>query len=297
MDLERLLAQARHLELKTRHLARSHYAGLYRSAFRGLGMEFADVREYSEGDDVRLIDWNVSARSQSLFVKRMAEERERNVLLLLDSSGSLRFGSVRRTKFDLLLELGSLLVISGFYAKDRVSLAVFGARVDLYVAAAKGWNHAARLIREMVSRRPEGFALDIEQVWSFLNSPGVPRSLVILLTDFQAPLKPSNSFSAACRKHEAVAILVSDPREWELPEVGRIRVQDPETGRTGLVDTGSAEVRDQYRRNGQRRREQVFRLLHTTGVDWVEFSTASEYESTLRRFLEMRSLRRGCRHR
>jgi uncharacterized protein (DUF58 family) len=149
----------------------------------------------------------------------------------------------------------------------------------------------------MVSRQPEGFASDMEHVWSFLNSPGVPRSLVILLTDFQAPLKASNSFSAACRKHETVAILASDPREWELPKVGRIRVQDPETGRTRLVNTGSAEVRDEYRRNGQCKRDQVSRLLHAGGVDWVEFSTSAEYESTLRRFLEMRSLRRGCRHR
>lgn len=295
MEIEKLLAQARRLELKTGFLARSHYAGLYRSAFRGQGMEFAEVREYSEGDDVRLIDWNVSARSQTLYVKRMVEERERQVLLLLDTSGSLSFGSRNRSKFDLLTELAALLAISGFYARDRMSLALFSERVDLFIPAAKGWNHAARLIREMVSRQPQGWARDLEPVWNFLVSPGIPRSLVLMLSDFQAPFRPSNALAAGCRKHELVLLLLSDPREWDLPPVGRIRLEDPESGRSRVVNTNSGELRRSYREAGLRKRADLEQLLRANGADWVELSTAHAYEGTLRRFLEARSVRRGCR--
>lgn len=295
MELDALLERAHRLELKSRFLARSQYSGLYQSAFRGLGMEFAEVREYALGDDIRLIDWNVSARSQSLYVKRMVEERERNVLLLLDTSGSLRFGSVARTKYDLLLELASLFVLSGFYARDRVSLATVKSKVERFIPAAKGWNHAARLIRDMVSSQPRGSADDIEQVWSFVNSPGVPRSLLIFLTDFQTPLTASNIFSAACRKHEIVAVLVSDPRDWELPRVGRVRVRDPESGRMRVINTNQESLRREFEKNGRLRRDEILSLLGSNGVDWVEFSTGAEYESTLRRFFQRRSARKGYR--
>ncbi len=295
MRLEDLLAKAQRLELKSRYLARSHYAGLYRSAFKGQGLEFADVREYSEGDDMRLIDWNVSARSQALYVKKMVEERERNVLLILDTSGSLSFGSVRRTKFDLLVELAALLVLSGFLARDRVSLALFGARVHLFIPPAKGWNHAARLIREMVSGKPSGSSQEMEQVWSFLNSPGVPRSLVFLLTDFEAPLAPSNSFSVSARKHEIVAVLVSDPREWALPAIGRVRLEDPETGEGRVVNTNLPAVREEYERTATQKRKDFLRILGANRVDWADFSTGGDYEVPLRRFLESRAIRKGYR--
>jgi uncharacterized protein (DUF58 family) len=291
VELDTLLSKARRLELKTRFLARSQYAGLYRSAFRGQGMEFGEVREYAEGDDVRLIDWNVSARHQSLYVKRMVEERERNVLLILDTSGSLAFGSIQRTKFDLLVEVCALLTLSGFYAKDRVSLALVRAGVEQFVPAAKGWNHAARLIRELVSVKPGGSIPGLDPIWNFVNSPGIPRSLVVFLSDFQAPLMPSHSFSAACRKHEMVFILVSDPREWNLPRVGRIRVCDPETGRMRMVNTRKEPVRRDYERISRERRAASVRLLRSSGVDWVELSTGVSYESALRRFLENRAVR------
>ena len=297
MQVSELLAKAQKLELKSRHLAQSHYAGLYRGAFKGLGMEFAEVREYCEGDDVRLIDWNVSARSQSLFVKKMVEERERNVLLLLDTSGSLRFGSVQRSKFDLLLELASIFVLSAFYAGDRVSLALVGARVDLFIRPAKGWNHCVRLIREMVSRRPAGRAADLGALWSFLNSPGVPRSLILFLTDFEAPLVSSGAFAVAARKHEIIALLVSDPREWSLPDVGRVWLQHPETGEKRLIDTGRESLRTAFEQSAQEKRESIFRTLGFNDVDWTEFSTATGYDASLRRFLEARTAKRGYRRR
>ncbi len=297
MNLDDLLARAERLQLKSRSLARSRYAGLYQSAFRGQGMEFAEVREYANGDDVRLIDWNVSARSQSLYVKRMEEERERNVLLILDTSGSLGFGSVRRTKFELLTELASVLVLSAFLARDRVSLACFSSKVDLFVPAAKGWTHAARLIREMAALRPGGACQRMETVWSFLNSPAVPRSLTFLLTDFQAPLIPGNSFAVSCRKHELVFLLASDPREWQLPDVGRLRVRDPETGDTRMINSHRKGLAAEFERTAAARRTSILSLITGSGADWAEFSTGTDSETQLRRFLEARVARKGYRRR
>jgi uncharacterized protein (DUF58 family) len=295
MEIDDLMARAQRLEIRSRFLARSRYAGLYRSAFRGQGVEFAEVREYSEGDDIRLIDWNVSARSQSLYVKRMEEERERNVLLALDTSASLDFGSVARTKFSLLVEVGALLALSGSCAKDRISLALLRDRVERYIAPAKGPNHAARLVREMLACIPEGRGSSMELAWSFLNSPGVPRSLVFLLTDFQCPISAGAGFASACRKHEMVAVLVSDPREWRLPDVGRLRIRDPESGETRTVDTHNRGLRHGYEQNALKRREAVLCVLRGYGADWVELSTSGEYEPALRRFFEARTIRKGDR--
>jgi uncharacterized protein (DUF58 family) len=291
LDISRLMARAERLAIKSRHLAQSRYAGLYKSAFRGQGMEFVEVREYADGDDVRLIDWNVSARSQSLYVKRMAEERERNVLILLDTSGSLAFGSTGQEKFDLLMELGALFILSGFYSKDKVSLAFLCSKVERYIPPAKGPVHAARLIREIVLQKPGGGAVDMESVWSFLNSPGMPRSLVLFLTDFQAPLRSGNALSACCRKHELVAILVSDPREWNLPRVGRIRLGDLESDRYCIINTNQRDVRESYRQKAMQQRTEFISLLENSGADWIEFSTDAEYESKLRIFLETRHAR------
>jgi len=295
MEINDLMARAQRLEIRSKYLARSRYAGLYRGAFRGQGVEFAEVREYSEGDDVRLIDWNVSARSQCLYVKRMEEERERSVMLTLDTSASLDFGSVSRTKFDLLVEVAALLALSGSYARDRVSLALLGDRVDQYIAPAKGPNHAARLVREMLACRPEGRGMSMEPVWGFLISAGVPRSLVFLLTDFQCPLSAGAGFASACRKHEMVVVLASDPREWSLPDVGRVRIRNPETCEVGTINTHDRELRRSYEQNALKRRETMLGVLRGFGADWVEISTAGEYEPTLRRFFEARTIRRGGR--
>jgi uncharacterized protein (DUF58 family) len=295
MEINDLMARAQRLEIRSRYLARSRYAGLYRGAFRGQGVEFAEVREYSDGDDVRLIDWNVSARSQSLYVKRMEEERERSVMLALDTSASLDFGSVSRTKFSLLVEVAALLALSGSCARDKVSLALLRDRVDLYVAPAKGPNHAARLVREMLACRPDGQGGSMEHVWGFLISAGVPRSLVFLLTDFQCPLSAGPGFASACRKHEIVAVLASDPREWSLPDVGRLRVRDPETGKVRTINTHDRELRRGYEQNALERREAILGVLRGFGADWVEISTAGEYEPALRRFFEARTIRRGDR--
>ena len=297
MELNELLSRAAKLELKARHLAGSRFAGLFQSAFRGQGMEFQEVREYTEGDDVRLIDWNVSARTSSLHVKRMSEERERNVLVVLDLSGSLAFGSIRRTKFELLLEIGSLFALAGFYSRDRVSLALVRDRIEMFVPPGKGWNHAARLIREMAAAHPQGGAVGFEPVWSFLNVPGVPRSLVLVLTDFLVPIPASDSFAIACRKHEIVMVLASDPREIRLPRCGRIWFRDPESGQRCLVNTNQVGLHQAYERKAQEKRGELKNFLRHHGVEWVELDTASDYEIPLRQFLNSRGAKTGYRHR
>jgi uncharacterized protein (DUF58 family) len=290
-----LLARARRLQVKARHLALSQFAGLYRSAFRGQGMEFADVREYAAGDEIRLIDWNVSARSPSLYVKRMAEERERNVLIAIDSSSSLGFGTVRRTKFDLVQGAAALLSLACTYGKDRVSLALFREKVDTFIPAAKGWTHTERIVREIACARPHGHATDLEPVWTFLNSAAVPRTLLFLLTDYQSPMRPGNRFSAACRKHQVVAILVSDPREWEIPDIGRVRMVDPESGLMRVMHTGRREVRESYRERAGEVRSRLLGTLKSAGIEFLELSTGADYEIALRRFLEARIVRTGYR--
>jgi uncharacterized protein (DUF58 family) len=297
MELNELISRAAKLELKAKHLVGSRFAGLFQSAFRGQGMEFQEVREYAEGDDVRLIDWNVSARTSSLHVKRMTEERERSVLLVFDISGSIAFGSTLRTKFDLLLEIGALFTLAGFYSRDRVSLALVRDRIEMFVPPGKGWSHAARLIREMVAAHPEGGAGGFEPVWSFLNAPGVPRSLVLVLTDFQVPIAASDSFAVACRKHEVVMALASDQREIRLPNSGRTWFQDPESGQRCLVNTNQPGLRQEYEKNAQEKRGELTSLLRHHGVDWVELDTASDYEIPLRNFLTSRSARTGYRRR
>ena len=294
LDISELLARTQRLEIRSRHLARSLYSGLYRSAFRGQGIEYAEVREYTEGDDIRTIDWNVSARSNTLHVKKMVEERDRNVLLVLDTSGSLLFGSVRRTKFDLQAEIAALLILSGLYARDRVSLALAGSRVERFIAPAKGSNHATRLIHEIAAQKPRGKVAEMEHLWSFLNSPGIPRSLVLLMTDFEAPIVRSNKLAIAARKHEVVALLVSDPLEWRLPRVGRLRLQDPETGEALIVDSSSDILQREFTRAAQAKRRRLLAALQSSGVDWAEFSTDKDYEAPLRHFLVSR---RGYRRR
>ncbi len=290
-----LVVRAHRLQVKARHLALAQFAGLYRSAFKGQGMEFADVREYATGDEIRLIDWNVSARSQSLYVKRMAEERERSVLLAMDTSASLAFGTIRRTKFELVQELSALLALACSCGGDRVSLALFRSKVDGFIPAAKGWTHTERIVREIASARPQGPAPDLEPFWAFVNSAVVPRSLLFFLADFQVPLRPSNGLLAACRKHQVIAILVSDPREWSLPPVGRIRVTDPESGRRRLINTGRQATREAYEKSASQVRATVTRTLGMAGIQSVELTTGADYEVPLRRFLEARIARTGYR--
>jgi uncharacterized protein (DUF58 family) len=298
MELQDLFSRAERIALRSGHLARSHYVGLYKSAFRGLGMEFADVRLYDEGDDIRLIDWNVSARSQSLYVKRMAEERDRHILVVMDVTGSMGFGSVRRTKHDLLVEVASLLILSAFYARDRVSLALAGLSVERYIPAAKGLQHALRLVRELTAREPSAAnPPSLDPLWAFLTSPGIPRSLVFLLTDLQAPFQQGNTLAAVGRRHELVVVLAVDPRERALPAVGRIRVRDPESGGFRVINTGSRAVRDGFRREADARRASLFQILENAGADVLELGTDADLDGPLRRFLEARIARRGCRRR
>jgi uncharacterized protein (DUF58 family) len=295
-SLDLLHRKARRLETRSRHLALSGYAGWYRSAFQGQGIEFADVREYTAGDDVRRIDWNVSARSSSLHVKTMAEERDRSVLVVLDTAATLAFGSRRRTKHDLALEIAAILTLAAFCARDRVSLALVGPGLERYLPPRKGWTHAARLVREMVAREPSGPPPSFEPVWRFLISPGVPRGLVLAVVDYQAGIEPSAALRAAARKHEIVALVVSDPRESELPDVGTIRLLAPDGREVRLVRTGRKSVRAAFARAAEERRRGLRDALASAGAECVEFSTASDPEVALRDFFAAR-IRRGYRRR
>lgn len=265
-------------------------AGQYRSVFRGRGMEFDEVREYQPGDDIRTIDWNVTARAGMPFVKRFSEEREMTVLFMLDISASGLFGSQRQSKMDVMIEMIALLMFSALKNHDKVGLLLFAESVVGYYLPRKGRSNALRLIREMLAIEPRTESANVEAALQFMNRVQKRRAVVFLVSDFQ-PSISSHAIAVSHARHDLVAITISDPRERELPNVGFIRLRDAETGETVEVDTRHPQVRDLFRRQATQRAEGLSASLRRAGVDELRVSTAEPYVATLRRFFESREKR------
>ncbi len=265
-------------------------AGQYRSVFRGRGMEFDEVREYQPGDDIRTIDWNVTARAGMPFVKRFSEEREMTVLFMLDISASGLFGSQRQSKMDVMIEMIALLMFSALKNHDKVGLLLFAESVVGYYPPRKGRSNALRLIREMLAIEPRTESANVEAALQFMNRVQKRRAVVFLVSDFQ-PSISSQAIAVSHARHDLVAITISDPREQELPNVGFIRLRDAETGETVEVDTRHPQVRDLFRRQATQRAEGLSASLRRAGVDELRVSTAEPYVATLRRFFESREKR------
>lgn len=287
---QEVIKKIRHIQIRTSHMVNDILAGQYHSVFKGQGMEFEKVREYVPGDDVRTIDWNVTARTSVPHVKLLVEERELTVMLLVDASGSGRFGSVDRFKNELAAELCAVLAFSAIKNNDKVGLIIFTDEVELYVPPAKGRRHVLRVIREVLFFKPKGRKTDIPGALHFLNGVTKRRAVAFLVSDFmeedyETPLRVAN------RRHDIIAVTVTDPREETLPNVGLINVRDAETGREVLVDTGDEEVRDGYAREGLERvkkREQVFKR---TRVDAIHVRTDRPYVDEIYKFFRMRERR------
>lgn len=288
-----VLKQVKAIELRTRGLVASLFAGEYRSVFRGQGMEFAEVRAYEPGDDYRTIDWNVSARLGTPFVKTFTEERELTLLLVVDRSGSTRFGAPR-TKAALAVEVGAVLALAAANQNDRVGALLFTDEVERVIPPRKGRRHALRVIRDLVAYQPTGQRTDLAAALLYANRLLHQRSIVAVLSDFLAEgwERPLRRLAA---RHEVVAITVDDPREQELPEAGWVELADAESGRHLLLDTGSRNVRRRLKELGDARQEQRHRALAGAGVDEVALSTATPYALPLRRAFALRAkrLRRG----
>jgi uncharacterized protein (DUF58 family) len=253
-------------------------------------MEFSEVREYVPGDDVRTIDWNVSARMGHPFVKKFTEERELTVMMLVDASGSGRFGTARATKLQTAAEISALLAFSAIRNNDRVGLLLFTDRIELFVPPRKGREHALRVLRECLTIQPEGSGTKIGQALEYLQRVVSKRAVAFLISDFQ-DRGFERTMRVVAQKHDLVAIAITDPRESTLPNVGLIHVEDPESGQIGLIDTGSARVRRLYAEAARRERETLRTSVRRTGVDLLELSTGESYELPLVRFFRERARR------
>ena len=286
-----ILRQVKLIELRTRGLVNSLFSGEYRSVFKGQGMEFAEVREYLPGDEVRSIDWNVTARMRRPFVKRYIEERELTVMLLVDLSGSGQFGSVTRFKSEIATELCAVLALSAIRNNDKVGLILFTDRVEHLISPQKGRNRALQVIREMLVFAPAGRGTDIGHALEYLHKVCRRRAVVFLISDFLArdyegPLRLVH------QRHDLVPICITDPREMALPDLGLIMLRDLETGEHALIDSGSAAVRRAYREQREAAAAARQRLFRSIGVDLIEVDTRESYMRPLMRFFRLREKRR-----
>jgi uncharacterized protein (DUF58 family) len=285
------LRTVRKIQIRTSHLVNDLFAGQYQSAFRGRGIEFAEVRLYQPGDDVRTIDWNVTARTSVPHVKRFAEERELTVMLLVDASASTLFGSVRQTKRALATELAAVLAFSAITNNDKVGLVLFSDRIELALPPRKGTRHVLRVIRELLSARPAGRGTDVAGALEHLAHVAKRRCVVFVLSDFlDAPCRAA--LRVASRRHDVVAIVLDDPREGELPDVGLVELEEAETGRRYVLDTGDRRVREAFMQKAAAARTERARMLRGSDVDVIAVDTVRPYTEALMRFFRMRE-RRG----
>jgi uncharacterized protein (DUF58 family) len=282
-----ILRQVKLLELRTRGLVNSLFAGEYRSVFKGQGMEFAEVREYMAGDEVRSIDWNVTARMRRPFVKRYIEERELTVMLAVDVSGSERFGTRRRFKSELASELAAVLAMAAIRNNDRVGTIMFTDRVEHVVPPRKGRRHALRVIRDLLAFEPEGRGTNVAEATDYLSKMLHHKSVIFLVSDFmdegiEHPLK------LLAQRHDVIAVTVGDPSEIDLPNVGLARFVDPETGLTIDVDTSDPAVREQFLKTVTGDSDRRRRLLRRLAIDEIPVSTDQSIMDPLLKFFRTR---------
>jgi len=285
------LKAIRRIQIRTSHLVSDMFAGQYHSAFKGRGMEFAEVRPYLPGDDVRTIDWNVTARTGEAHVKRFVEERELTVMLLVDASASTMFGSVKQFKRELAAEIGALLAFSAIRNNDKVGLIIFTDRIELAIPPRKGNRHVLRVIREIMNHEAIGRGTDMAAALDYLDRVTHRRCVTFLLSDFLCD-GVERSLAASARRHDLVAAVFDDPRDVDLPNVGLVAVDDPETGASLVVDTGDRHVRAEHRRRQLESHAARDRMLRSAGIDAVRLSTDEPYAEALLRFFRQRGRRR-----
>ncbi|MGF1580124.1 MAG: DUF58 domain-containing protein [Gemmataceae bacterium] len=282
--------QVRRLQLRAKRAVEDLLGGEYHSVFKGAGIAFEEVREYQPGDDVRAIDWNVTARMGHPFIKRFVEERELTVMLLVDGSGSQQFGTRLQSKREVASEIAAILAFTAIANNDRVGLINFTDGVEKFVPPRKGSRHVLRLIREVLLFRPENVGTSIQKGLDFVNKILHRRAIIFLVSDF-FDVGYEAAFKRTSARHDLVAIRLSDPREEELPNVGLVQIEDSETGQQMLIDTSSKKVRHQYAKAAHQRKEAFRQLTQASQVDLVEVSTDGEHLDALVRFFKLRERR------
>lgn len=290
MTPQELLRKIRRIQIRTSHMASDVFAGHYHSAFKGQGMEFEEVREYQPGDDIRNIDWNVTARHSRPFIKRFREEREQTVMLLVDASASQAFGTRGPLKRDLVTEIGATLAFSAITNNDKVGLIIFSDRIEKHVQPAKGTRHVLRVIRELLTTTPAGHGTDIAGALEHLNHVLRRRAVVFIVSDFRSP-EYEPQLRVARRRHDIVPITVSDPAERSLPPMGIVDWIDNETGERHVVDTTSRRFRDAFARRVADERERIETLFKRLKADGIELTTTESIVEPLTRYFRKREAR------
>lgn len=282
-----LLRKIRQIEIKSKGLSTQVFSGEYHSAFKGKGMSFSQVREYQPGDDIRAIDWNVTARFNHTFVKIYEEERELSVVLMVDVSGSQFFGSGEQLKRDVITELCATLAFSTITNNDKVGVIFFTDRIEKFIPPKKGKSHVLLIIRTLLDFKPEGRGTNLAAALEYLNRVVKKRSTVFLVSDFVSPTY-RDALMVTRRKHDLVALHLSDPREKELPNIGLVQMLEQETGTLRWIDTSSSEVRLVYRREAMERRRQTELLFQQAGLDAAWLSTQEPYTRPLMQLFRKR---------
>ena len=289
METSELLKKVRQIEIKTRGLSRNIFAGQYHSAFKGRGMAFSEVREYQYGDDIRDIDWNVTARYVRPYVKVFEEERELTVMLLVDVSGSRDFGSVNVMKKEVMTEIAATLAFSAIQNNDKIGVIFFSDRIEKFIPPQKGKKHILYIIRELIDFQPEAKRTDIGQVLKYLTNAIKKRCTAFLISDFIDKGGFKDALTVANRKHDMVAIQVYDKRETELPSVGLMKIKDAETGQERWIDSGSARVREAYKTWWEKRQTAMSDTFKKCRVDAVSIRTEDDYVKALIALFDKRS--------
>ncbi len=303
MITEELMLAVKRLEIRARRRVDDLFGGSYRSAFKGQGIEFSEVREYQAGDDVRSIDWNVTARMDRPYIKRFEEERQLTLVLAVDCSRSTAFGTVRRSKHELMSEVGAVLTLAAGRNNDKVGLCLFGsdhlrAGKTLHVKASKGRLHAMRIIRELIDASPGEGQEDLAGVLTEIGRTHKRRCIVVVLSDFLSGMNNEQEpnwgkpMRMLAQKHDVIGLQFTDPREFELPQSGIVRMYDPLSGQRHLIDTSSGRVRQRYRQQALLENERIVSTLKRARIDHVELSTSRDYADELVKYFAMRGGRR-----
>ncbi|MDE5809770.1 MAG: DUF58 domain-containing protein [Muribaculaceae bacterium] len=291
MDANELLKKVRKIEIKTRGLSQNIFAGEYHSAFKGRGMMFSEVREYQYGDDIRDIDWNVTARHNHPYVKVYEEEREMTVMLLVDVSSSRLFGAIGQEKKDMIAEVAATISFSAIQNNDKIGVIFFSDKIEKFIPPKKGRKHILFIIRELLDFTPESKGTDISQVLQFFTDALKKRCTTFIISDFIAPDNYQKALTIAANKHDVTAIQIYDKRDAQLPDVGFMRVQDLETGIDRWIDTSSNKTRQTYNKWWYERQQNMISTLNRCRVDHTSIATDEDYVKSLMALFKSRGVK------
>lgn len=288
METKEVLRKVRKIEIKTKKLVDGLLQGAYHSIFKGRGIEFSDVREYFPGDDIRAIDWNVTARMNHPYIKEFIEERDLTVMILFDSSGSSEFGSEKAKKW-AAVELAASLMFAAMHNNDRVGLVLFTDKVERFVPPRKGKRHTLKLIREMITYRPESRLTDIRKSLEFVSKVIKKRSIVFIISDFFSEAGYAKQLKVLQKRHDIIAVNLNDLREHEIPDIGYIHLEDEETGEQVLVDTSDPSFQQNYSRLISEHNDRLKETFKMMKIDSIDLKSHEPFEIPLKRFFALRS--------